>query len=177
MVKGRPPFSTWRCSNSRRIQRLSFPQPDYGTLGIYTQMVFETRKRPTVRSLYSIAMNNTPYAMNSSYAMLPVVLHKIRSQECTESFLRKFLHQAKSEVIEKDQRFLEARTRYFLQLRSRRERLQVEPCFEAEEAALLYSRLALEALESYVKGGKPAMLGEALYNFEASERMFPFVSI
>lgn len=50
MVKGRPPFSTWRCSNSRRIQRLSFPQPDYGTLGIYTQMVFETRKRPTVRS-------------------------------------------------------------------------------------------------------------------------------
>ena len=39
MVKGRPPFSTWRCSNSRRIQRLSFPQPDYGTLGIYTQMV------------------------------------------------------------------------------------------------------------------------------------------
>ena len=110
--------------------------------------------------------------MATSYAMLPVVVHKIRREECTESFLKGFLHQANREVIDKDQRFLEARTRYFLQLRSRRERLQVDPCFEAEEAALLYSRLALEALESFMKGKKSAMLGEALYNFEASERMF-----
>lgn len=117
-------------------------------------------------------MKTAAHVMNTSYSMLPVVVSQIRQNQTSLGYLQGFIHEATRELANRDQKYLETRSRYFLQLRSRRERREIAPCFEAEEAALVHSRLALEALKGFVKTRKRTLLNEALYSFEASEWQF-----
>ncbi len=117
-------------------------------------------------------MKTAAHVMNTSYSMLPVMVLQIRQNQFSLGHLRGFLHEATRELADRDQRFLQTRTRYFLQLRSRRERREIDPCFEAEEAALIHGRLALDALKGFIKTRRRTFLNEALYSFEASEWQF-----
>lgn len=117
-------------------------------------------------------METAAHVMNTSYSMLPVMVFQTRQNQNGLSQLRGFIHEASGELANRERRLLETRSRYFQQLRSRRERREIDPCFEAEEAALVYSRLALDALKAFIKTRKRTLLSEALYSFEASEWQF-----
>lgn len=103
--------------------------------------------------------------------MLPIVVTYLRGTKDVRKVAQRltdFLHSAESEIAERDQKFLKMRTRYFLQLRSRRERREVEPCFTAQEGCIIHSRLAISALKTYLKTPRSQLINEALRNFEAS---------
>ena len=104
--------------------------------------------------------------------MLPILVSSIRRELHPISYLRGYLESARHEILEKEQKFLETRTRYFLQLRSQRERREVSPCFEAEERAFTFARLALESLDGYLKTSQRGYLDEVAHNFDAAENQF-----
>lgn len=117
-------------------------------------------------------MKTPSQTMSNSFAMMPIVITSIRQERYPNSHIQGYLESARCENIEKEQRFLEKKTRYYLQLRSRRERLEVTPCFEAEERGFAFARLALDSLQLYLQSSQRGYLIEAYKNYEAAEYQF-----
>lgn len=106
------------------------------------------------------------------YPYLPILVHQALQGQNQRGALQRFVSQARRELAVRELSRQERLRGYQRQLRSRRDRRLVEPCFEAETRTLHHASASLDHLERYLLNGTVHHLREALADFKQHENFF-----